>query len=137
MVILVVAMSTTAYASNAVNWEHGTDVTYIATATEHYTITVPARLAPGETGDVIAEGAWPTNRVLIVDADDIVRLTNSIDSNEYKELQVEFNGMYIQGSTIENLHEEADISVSQITKALFGVWSGTFEYSVSLTDHVT
>ena len=116
----------------------GTNVSYIGGGTEGYKITVPAILAPGASGNVTVEGTWASNRVLNVTADDKVILTNSIDNSLTKELVVTFGGISKAGSNtvaIKTTDEGAyaTVSVSEITNALFGTWSGYFEYQVGIS----
>ena len=112
---------------------HETLVTYEGQGTSQYLLTVPAKLAPGETDDVKLEGTWPTNEVIHVTADPTVTLTNDIDSST-KVLDITFNGISQAGNNTESVVKIEDISVSSMTNALFGTWSGEFYYNLSIED---
>ena len=119
----------------------GTNVSYTGGGTEGYKVTVPATLAPGASGNVTVEGTWASNRVLNVTSDEKVTLTNNIDNSLTKELVVTFGGISKVGSNtvaIKTTDEGAyaTVSVSEITNALFGTWSGTFYYNVEMEDVV-
>lgn len=88
--VMVCSLSVTAFA-------YDTTVTYVGQGTEEYEITVPARLAPGESGTVKVEGTWASNRKLNVTAPNSVTLTCSIDSST-KNLAVTFAGIAKTGS---------------------------------------
>ena len=134
--VLAMVMSmgiTTAFAAG--NWEGGTQVTYTATGAEEWTVTVPATLAPGAAGDVTAAGTWGSNRKLVVTADDSVKLTNSINSADYKDLAVTFADINLVGDNTQAVSETKQVSVAAMpADALFGTWSGTFYYDVEMVD---
>ena len=111
---------------------HSTTVTYTGTGVESYTVTVPATLAPGESGDVSVEGTWATNRKLTVTAPSTVTLTNSINSSDTKTLAVTFDGIAKTGDNTVGVSETKTITVADITDALFGTWTGTISYTVSM-----
>ena len=111
---------------------HSTTVTYTGTGVESYTVTVPATLAPGESGDVSVEGTWATNRKLTVTAPSTVTLTNSINSSDTKTLAVTFDGIEVTGDNTVGISETKTITVADITDALFGTWTGTISYTVSM-----
>ena len=109
-----------------------TVVTYTGVGTESYTVTVPASLTPGESGDVSVSGTWATNRKLTVTAPSTVTLTNSINSSDTKTLAVTFDGIAKTGDNTVGVSETKTITVADITDALFGTWSGTISYTVSM-----
>lgn len=137
--VLAMVMSmgvTTAFAAG--NWEGGTQVTYTATGAEEWTVTVPATLTPGNAGDVTAAGTWGSNRKLVVTADDSVKLTNSINSADYKDLAVTFADINLVGNNTQSVSETKQVSVAAMpADALFGTWSGTFYYDVEMVDVIT
>ena len=137
--VLAMVMSmgvTTAFAAG--NWEGGTLVTYSSTGAEEWTVTVPATLAPGNAGDVTAAGTWGSNRKLVVTADDSVKLTNSINSADYKDLAVTFADINLVGDNTKSVSETKQVSVAAMpADALFGTWSGTFYYDVEMVDEVS
>lgn len=101
-------------------------------ASEAYTVTVPAVMAPGDTAAVTAEGTWASNRQLVVTADDTVTLTNSINSADQKVLDVTFAGIVKAGDNNVAVSDSADLSIANIENALFGTWSGLIEYNVEM-----
>ena len=110
---------------------HSTTVTYTGTGAESYTVTVPATLAPGGSGEVKVQGTWASNRKLTVTAPSSVTLTNSIDSGT-KTLAVTFAGIAKTGDNTVAVSDTKTISVAEISNALFGTWSGTISYTVSM-----
>ena len=145
--IMVVSMVPTAFATT--NYTNGTDVEYDAANddtigdingdgqpdnTEYYTVTVPALMAPGASGNVVAQGTWASNRKLTVTADDDVTLTNSINAADQKVLDVTFPGIELAGSNTAAVTDTKAVSVAGIDNALFGTWSGTFYYDVEMVD---
>ena len=144
LVMIIGMIPTTVFATNSYDQDYtgniNTNVSYTGGGTEGYQITVPATLAPGASGTVTVEGTWASNRVLNVTADDMVTLTNSIDNSLTKELTVTFAGISKAGSNtvaIKTTDEGAfaTVSVSEITNALFGTWSGTFYYNVEMVNY--
>ena len=115
--LLLVSMIPTAMAAEN-NWQGGTKVEYTAATNEQYTVTVPATLAPGAAGDVVASGTWGSNRKLTVTADK----------------DVTFAGIELTGSNTESVSDTKQVAVANITDAIFGTWSGTFNYNVAMSD---
>ena len=128
--VLLVSAVPTALATN--DYSQGTQVVYEATGSESYTITVPAQLAPGGSGTVTLEGTWADNRIITVTADPTVTLTNSIKAEDQKVLNVHFDGISEAGSNIGSQTFTEGVSVDDITNALFGTWSGKFNYNVEV-----
>ena len=126
------------------DYTNGTQVQYNAEAdndgdgqpdhSESWTVTVPALLAPGETGTVKASGTWAANRKLVVTSEQEVYIENSINRADYKDLDVTFNGIELLGDNTQSVMKEESVGVENITNALFGTWSGTFYYDVELID---
>ena len=131
--VMLLSIIPTAFAAEN-NWQGGTKVEYTATANEQYTVTVPATLAPGASGDVVASGTWGSNRKLTVTADKDVTLTNSINAADQKVLDVTFAGIELTGSNTESVSDTKQVAVANITDAIFGTWSGTFNYNVAMSD---
>ena len=147
--IMVVSMVPATLATT--NYTNGTDVEYNAADddtigdingdgqpdnTEYYTVTVPALMAPGASGNVVAQGTWASNRKLTVTADENVVLENSINSADTKTLTVTFPGIELAGSNTAAVTDTKAVSVAGIDNALFGTWSGTFYYDVEMVDNV-
>lgn len=133
-----------AYAAD-VDYKTGTAVSYNAEADndgdgvadnkEAYTVTVPAQLAPGESGNVVASGTWASNRKLTVSADANVVLANSINATDTKTLDITFAGIELTGSNTAAVSETKAVKVAEMpADALFGTWSGTFNYNVVMGD---
>lgn len=132
MVLSVVPM-----ASATRDYAQGTDVTYVGQSSESYTITVPALMAPGDESTVTLSGTWPSDRTVNVSADPTVTLVNSINAADEKTLDVTFPTMSKAGDNSEAKTYTETVSVAEMpSSALFGVWSGKFNYNVSVTDTV-
>ncbi len=131
-VLLLVSAIPTALAAN--DYSQGTQVVYEATGSESYTVTVPAQLAPGGNGTVTLSGTWADNRIVTVTSDPTVTLTNSIKAEDQKVLNVNFNGISEAGSNTGSQTFTEGVSVDDITNALFGTWSGRFNYNVNIAD---
>ena len=128
--IMVVSMIPTALATT--DYSNGTQVVYTATGSESYTITVPALLTPGSNGTVTLQGTWAENRTITVTADPTVTLTNSIKAEDQKVLDVTFAGISEAGSNTGSQTFTESVSVADIESALFGTWSGKFNYNVDI-----
>ena len=152
---LVAAMAVSAmpmaYATTDVS--NGTEVEYLGSKTtidgegnevyaEAYTVTVPAKMAPGGSAFVKAEGTWNSARKLVVTADKTVELENNINTSDKKTLDVTFNGINLVGDNnvaVANYGDGVEgepIAVGNIENALFGTWSGVFEYQVEMVDNI-
>ena len=135
LVLLVVVSMIPTVLANETDYKNGTKVTYSAPGNETYTVTVPAELAPGGSGEVTLSGTWATNRVVKVVAAQTVTLTNDIDPSEQRVLDVKFDGIQEAGSNAVSQTFTQPISVGDIEDALFGVWSGKFYYTVTVDDN--
>ena len=121
----------------AADYTQGTQVEYIADAdaNREYTITVPASLTPGgAAGEVIAQGTMASNRKLVVTAPETVTLKNSINVENTKTLNVNVDDITMLGDNTKAVSAKANISVAEITDALFGTWSGIIVYTVTPGD---
>lgn len=145
--VMMFSMIPAAYATT--NYTNGTQVEYDAADddtigdsnndgspdnVEYYTVTVPAQLAPGGSGDVTAKGTWASNRKLNVTADATVTLANTISGADEKVLDVTFPGISLVGSNTAAVTDTKVVSVGDIAAALFGTWEGVFEYNVEMVD---
>lgn len=80
---MVVAALPVAYAAeNETDHSNGTEITYIGSqevaaggAGDVWTVTVPAKMVPGDTGTVKAEGMWAAHKFLAVKSPKTVTLT--------------------------------------------------------------
>ena len=124
---MVLSLSVTAFA------EHSTLVTYTGTGRERYEITVPAQLSPSGSGSVAVSGTWATNRMLTVTAPDTVTLTCDYDGSE-NTLAVIFDGLATIGDNTVTVTDSETMSVGAISNALFGLWTGVINYTVSMND---
>lgn len=131
ILIMVLAIVPVVFATN--DYTQGTLVQYVGQGAEEYTITVPALLKPGESGTVKLEGTWAFNRIVSVTSDPIVELTNNINSNDKKTLSVTFAGISEAGSNTGSQVFTEPVSVDFIENAIFGIWSGKFNYNVNIT----
>lgn len=116
-----------------------TQVVYTGEGTEEFVVTVPAKLEPGEQAEVSVSGTWAGNRLVTVEADSTVVLTNSLDETQTKELEIYFEGISVLGNNLEEVEATdegctVEISVEDISNALFGTWSGAFHYTVGISD---
>lgn len=130
--IMLISTIPTVLATN--DYTQGTQVVYQSSGSESYTITVPALLTPGGSGTVTLSGTWADNRIVTVTSDQTVILTNSIKADDQKVLMVSFPGMSKKGSNVGPQTFVENVSVESIDNALFGVWSGKFNYNVELKD---
>ena len=145
---LPVAYATNVYENPTDETEMGTQVSYnaedpngdgVLDNKEAYTVTVPAKLAPGGSGDVVVAGTWNSARKLVVSADESVVLSNSINAADQKTLAVTFNGIELVGDNEVAITGETEgatvaVSVANIENALFGTWSGTITYEAGIVD---
>ena len=138
--LMVVSMVPTAFAAD-VDYQNGTEVEYTGSRTTvnadgtethnaEYTITVPALLAPGGSGTVTLQGMWPSDATVKVTAEDKVEMVNNINSADKKTLAVTFTAIELAGNNTVAVSDDETVSVADISNALFGTWSGKFNYNV-------
>lgn len=129
-VMMLVSALPVAYATNPA--ADGTVVSYTSPNVEAWTITVPAALAPGAEGQVTLAGKWPSNKTIVVTADETVTLTSNINAADTKTLDIDFDGgISAAGDNEAEQTIEQAISVAAMpADAIFGIWSGTFYYNV-------
>ena len=132
--VMALSMIPTALATT--DYTNGTRVEYTANdeANTAYTITVPALLTPGAEGTVKLEGTWASDATVKVTADKTVTLTNSINEADQKVLNVTFAGIEKAGDNTATVIATETVSVANIENALFGTWSGKFNYNVEMVD---
>ena len=139
-VLMVVSMIPTAFAAD-VDYKNGTEVEYTGSRSTveddgsvthdvEYTITVPAKLAPAGSGTVTLEGMWPSDATVKVTADPSVEMVNNINSADKKTLAVTFTPIELAGNNTVAVSDDETVSVADISAALFGTWSGKFNYNV-------
>lgn len=140
--VMVCSLSVPAFAANDIDYDTdetnptsaSTVVSYTGTSTEEYFITVPAALAPGGSGNVTVNGTWASNRKVTVSCDSNVILKSSIKSTDTKTLAVTFAGISLVGSNTTSVSETKPVSVAEISDVLFGSWSGTFSYTIGISN---
>ena len=116
---------------------YGTDVEYIADSdsNRNYVITVPAKINPkkGESvsSSVVLSGAWASDELVKVTADNEVVLTNKSNNVDKVTIPITFSGMEFFGNDSESKSYENLITVGEIPSSiLFGEWTGRFNYNV-------
>lgn len=122
------------------DYSQGTQVSYTADseANREYTITVPASMEPGQSGTVTLKGKWASNETVKVTADANVVLTNSINAADQKTLAITFAGIEKAGDNVEEKTYTETVAVAAMpTDALFGTWSGKFNYNVDFIEEET
>lgn len=128
--VMLVSAVPTAFAADIQDYSQGTQVVFEAANDESYTITVPAKLNPGQSGIVTLAGRWPSNKIVSVTAEPTVTLTNSILASDQKVLDITFLGISEAGNDTATQTFTESVSVEGIESALFGTWSGRFNYNV-------
>lgn len=136
-IMMLVSAVPTAFAADTQDYSQGTQVVYTAENNESYFITVPARLNPGQSGTVTLDGMWPSDKTISVTAESTVTLTNSILVSDQKVLDVTFLGISKAGNDTTAQTFTETVSVADIENALFGTWSGKFNYNVDASDAFT
>lgn len=130
--VMSISLYTSAFAGTL--GQDSTNVEYVGQASENYLLTVPASLSPSQSGNVKAEGTWASNRKLVVNAPNTVILTNDINANETKTLDVVFAGINRMGNDSASIVETKTITVGEISNVLFGTWTGKIVYNASIKD---
>lgn len=128
--VMMVSAVPVTYAADTQDHSLGTQVVFTAANNENYTITVPASLNPGQSGTVTLDGYWPDSKTVTVTAEKTVTLKNSIKAADTKTLNVTFLGISEAGSNTSKQTFTKPVSVEGISNALFGTWSGKFNYNV-------
>lgn len=138
---LPMAYATNTYENPTNETAMGTAVEYVANsdANRAYTITVPAKLVPKQdaavSGTVTLKGKWASNETVKVTADAEVELTNSINAEDKHKLAITFNTMEYAGDNTEEKTYTETVSVAAMpAAALFGEWTGKFNYNVEFDD---
>lgn len=136
--VIVVAALPVAYAAeNEADYTAGTQITYMGTQEEAaggagdvWTVTVPAKMVPGDTGTVKAEGMWNSDKFLNVGAPSSVTLTYGAQTMDVAITGGKFS---LIGNSAEAVSKEVEISVEDASR-LFGTWEGLVEYDVALIE---
>lgn len=130
--LMLVSMVPTALAAD-VDVSEGTTIKVVGTGADTYTVTVPAKLAPGESGTVKANGTWPSNQTLNVTAPSSVTLTHGTQTMD---VGITFDGIHQAGNDTGSVSAEQTVAVAAAS-ALFGTWTGTLTYTVELVEDST
>lgn len=114
---------------------YGTNVEFVASGEEEYSVTVPAQMSLNGMGDVTVSGMWPSNRVINVSSDDSVELTNDINFLSKKNIDVNFKGIIENGNdnSVKLLNQRILLGEFE-SDPLFGEWTGNFNYNVEIYD---
>ena len=116
--------------SATTDYTNGTTIEYVGTGTQEYTVTVPALLKPGQSGVVTLSGTWASDYTVEVISDKTVTLTNDINEEENKILDIKFNGIKEKGDNFMSQSYTETISITEMPEVLFGTWSGVINYQV-------
>lgn len=117
--------------SGSIETGKSTTVTFTGSATDSWTLSVPASLVPGGKDTVSLGGSWPSTKTYTITSDKKVLLKNSIDENETLDVDIIFSGITLAGNNRENVSNSVEISVGQASDVLFGTWTGTLKYYIS------
>ena len=63
-------------------------------------------------------------------------MTNDIDGST-KNVNIYFDGFEQIGNNLSSINASTQISIGQISNALFGTWSGELYYNISIIDNGT
>ena len=143
---MVVAALPVAYAAeNETDHSNGTEITYIGSqevaaggAGDVWTVTVPAKMVPGDTGTVKAEGMWDADKYLQVTAPKTISLAYGAQSMDVgitfgNAFSAENTGFALLGSSTSEVTTSHDLTVAEASR-LFGTWTGTLNYTVELIE---
>ena len=134
--VMVMSALPVAYAAEGEHdYTNGTEITYIGSQEEAaggagdvWTVTVPAKMQPGQTGTVKAEGMWNSDTFLAVYAPTTVTLTYGAQTMDVAITGGKFS---LIGNSAEAVSKEVEIAVEDASR-LFGTWEGVLEYDVAL-----
>lgn len=121
---------------SAVEPNHSTVVNHIGykEGQEEYNVVVPAELnAGGNAGTVTLTGTWKSTHTVNVTAPEEIIMTNNIDGEE-QSVVVNFDDIHQTGNNNSGIEVSKDISVNELTGAIFGEWTGLIVYNVNVTD---
>lgn len=135
---MAVAALPVAYAAeNEADYSAGTQITLVGTQENQgaqWTVTVPAKMQPGQTGTVTAQGTWAADQFINVHAPKTVTLTYGAQSMDVGITFGKSCGFSKIGSNTEDVTYSADITVAEANR-LFGTWEGIIEYEVKLIEN--
>lgn len=129
--ILISFLSYISYASE--DYSSSALVEYMGNGNEEYVLTVPAKMSPGSSENVVLDGVLNSDYIINVMSDDSVILTNKSNSEDKRTLNVDFGGISeIGNDSYEQLFEKT-ISIDPMpSDVLFGTWTGVFNYYLEI-----
>ena len=134
-VMMVSAIPAAYAAENEADYSAGTQVELIGSqeaaaggAGDVWTVTVPAKMQPGQTGTVKAEGMWNSDTFLAVYTPASVTLSYGAQTMD---VAITGGSFSLIGNSVDPVSKEVEISVAAATR-LFGTWEGVLEYDVAL-----
>lgn len=133
-VLLVSAIPTAFAAEGEHDYSNGTQITLVGTQENQgaqWTVTVPAKMQPGQTGTVKAEGTWAADQFINVHAPQSVTLTYGAQTMDVAVTLGKDHGFAKIGSNTEEVTHSAEITVAEASR-LFGTWEGIIEYEVAM-----
>lgn len=137
-VLMLVSALPVAYAAEGEHdYSNGTQITLVGTQETQgasWTVTVPAKMQPGQTGTVTAQGTWAADQFINVHAPKTVTLTYGAQSMDVGITFGKSCGFSKIGSNTEDVTYSADITVAEANR-LFGTWEGIIEYEVKLIEN--
>lgn len=138
LTLAMVAALTSVVPATVMAEEQKTTVKYTGeyTNNQSYEVSVPALLAPEETGVVKLEGIWSTAITMKVTAPEEITVVNDIDAGE-KVLAVDFEDIVEAGDNTKELQFKSNVTVGEITEALVGTWTGYITFNINVTDTAT
>jgi len=143
--MMVSAIPAAYAAENEADYTAGTQITYMGTQEEAaggagdvWTVTVPAKMVPGDTGTVKAEGMWDANKYLQVTAPKTISLAYGAQSMDVGitfglAYSAENTGFALLGNSISEVTTSHDLTVAEASR-LFGTWTGVLNYDVNLVE---
>lgn len=108
-----------------------TTVSYTSERSTYYELSVPTIMYPGDTASVMVTGTWNSLSYLEITADRTVTLVNSLNGEE-KVLDVYFDGILQYGNDTDEICLSKEITVEPMNNAVFGTWTGSFNYTVNM-----
>lgn len=138
--LLVSAIPVTYAAEGEHDYSNGTQITLVGTQETQgaqWTVTVPAKMQPGQTGTVTAQGTWAADEILNVGAPCAVTLAYGAQTMDvaisFHKAIGDICGFSQIGSSTDEISVSYDITVSEASR-LFGTWEGIIEYDVKLIE---
>ena len=100
-----------------------------------YTVTIPAKLSPGEIGSVVLNGLWSSEKQIVITVDKTITLVNELDVTERQTLNVYFNDIKANGNELETKMVSENISIEEMPQnILFGSWNAQLNYTIEIKD---